>query len=499
MSIAEDELAVTRATFDSLNPATGEVVASFPIAGPDEVRAAVERARVAAAWWAGIGFDERKRRLLAFKGVMARRAEELCDLLRRENGKPVADGMIELLAAIDHLDWAARKAGKVLGFRKVPSSLSLKNHAAYLEYQPLGVIGVIGPWNYPVHTPLGSISYALAAGNAVVYKPSEYTPAVGQWLVDAFASVVPEQPVVQIVHGSGETGAALCRSSVDKLAFTGSARTGRRVMAACAETLTPVLMECGGKDAMIVADDADLDAAADGAVWGGLQNAGQACVSVERVYVADSVYEPFVAKVTAIASTLRAGDDAKADIGPITMPGQLDVIREHLDDAFQRGARAVVGGADAVRAPYVDPVVLVDVPREALVLREETFGPVLPIVRVRDVDEAIQAANDTAYGLGNAVFSKRHGLEIARKLRSGMVSVNSVAIFAGMPTLPFGGRGESGFGSIHGEDGLKGFTAPHALTRQRFPLKFAALMSFQRPEGLVERLGKMTRMLHGRR
>lgn len=498
MAIAEDELSVTRATFDSLNPATGEVVGAFPVAGEAEVRAAVDRARTAAAWWVGIGAAERKRRLLSFKAIMAKKLPELAELMRRENGKPIADGTLEIAVAIDHLDWAARHANKLLGLKKRSSTISLINHAGYVEYVPLGVVGVIGPWNYPVHTPLGSISYALAAGNAVVYKPSEYTPAIGQWLVDAFGTVVPEYPVLQIVHGYGDTGAALCRSGVDKLAFTGSARTGRKVMAACAENLTPVLMECGGKDALIVAEDADADAAADAAVWGGLQNAGQACVGIERVFVAEPVYDAFVAKVTELAKQVRAGDDARAHIGPITMPSQLDIISDHLADAFARGGKALVGGPDAVKGAFVDPVVLVDLPADAKVMHEETFGPVLPIVKVRDADEAVARANETNYGLGNAVFSRKRGMELARRLRSGMVSVNSVLTFAGMPSLPFGGIGESGFGSIHGEDGLKEFTRPHAITRQRFkPLM--ALMSFQRPEKAVNQVTKLIGFLHGRK
>jgi len=498
MAIAEQDLAVVKQeTLQSLNPATGEVVATFPIAGPDEVQAAVARARIAAAWWRDLGYGERKRRLLAFKGVVARRSEELADLVRRENGKPIADGMIEIVTAIDHLDWAAKHAEKIMGLRKMRSSINLINHAAYIEEQPLGVIGVIGPWNYPVHTPMGSITYALAAGNAVVYKPSEYTPAIGQWLVDAFATVVDEQPVLQIVHGYGATGAALSTSGVNKIAFTGSARTGRKIMAACADSLTPVLMELGGKDALIVDEDADVEAAADAAVWGAIQNAGQACVSVERAYVHEKVYDRFVEEVVRIATPLRAGDDPLADIGPITMPSQIDIIDSHLKDAFAKGAKALVGGPDAVHAPYVDPVVLVDVPSDALILKDETFGPVLPIQKVASAEEALALANDTAYGLGNSVWGKKRAMDIARRLRSGMVSVNGIVTYAGMPTLPFGGIGESGFGRIHGEDGLKEFTLTHAITKERLKLPMK-LLSFQRPAKALAQVTKMTKFMHGR-
>src|SRR5213593_4215272 len=246
---------------ETVNPATGEVLATFPVHGRREIDAAVAQAREAAAWWAGLGWSERRIRLLAWKSYLTRYMGRLAQLVHEETGKPVDDATLEIILAIVHIDWAARHARRVLRPRRVRSGLAAINQASTLEYQPLGVVGVIGPWNYPVFTPMGSIAYALAAGNAVVFKPSEYTPAVGKWLVDAFAEVVPEQPVLQLVTGFGETGAALCRAGVDKIAFTGSARTGKKVMAACAETLTPVLMECGGKDAMIVADDADLDAA----------------------------------------------------------------------------------------------------------------------------------------------------------------------------------------------------------------------------------------------
>jgi acyl-CoA reductase-like NAD-dependent aldehyde dehydrogenase len=484
--------------FESLNPATGDVVGRFPLDGAAEVGAAVERARAAAAWWGALDFTERGRRLRAYKALITRRVDELSDLVHRENGKPRNDAFLEIMLAIDHLEWASRNASRVLGPRRVRAGLLAANHAASVEYLPLGVIGVIGPWNYPVYTPMGSISYALAAGNAVVFKPSEFTPAIGRWLADAAAEAIPEHPVLQVVTGAGETGAALCASGVDKLAFTGSARTGRRVMAACAERLTPVLMELGGNDAMIVDEDADVDAAASAAVWGALQNAGQACISVERVYAVDAVHDRFVARVTELAGRVRAGEGDGADIGPITMPAQLEVITRHLRDAFERGARAVVGGPDAVHAPYVDPVVLVDVPNDALIMQEETFGPTLPIVRVRDADEAVRLANDTRYGLGSVVFARRRGRELARRLRAGMTSVNAVIAYAAVPSLPFGGVGDSGFGRIHGDDGLREFARAKATTAVRFPLP-VDLLSFDRPQVAVRAVKAITRLRHGRR
>src|SRR4051812_28271112 len=316
-------------TFTSVNPATDEIVGTYPINSAEEVTAAVERARAASKWWDGLGFAGRTERLERWKGIVTRRAAQLAEVVHQETGKPHPDAMIEIVLAIDHTAWVAKHARKVLGPKRRPAGLLMANQAATVEYQALGVIGVIGPWNYPVFTPMGSIVYALAAGNAVVFKPSEYTPGVGRWLVDSFAEAVPEQPVFQLLTGYGETGAALCRSGVDKLAFTGSAATGRKIMAACAETLTPVLIEAGGKDALLVDADADVEAAADAAVWGGMSNAGQTCVGVERVYVHEKVYDEFVAKTVEKAKEVRAGYDANAQIGPITMPKQLDIIRAH--------------------------------------------------------------------------------------------------------------------------------------------------------------------------
>ncbi len=496
MTLADDRRSLD--SFDSLDPASGELVGSWPVDSESTVHEVVDRARVAAQWWADLGSEQRKDRLLTWKGIITRRINQLGQLVHRENGKPLDDALLEIVAAIDHIDWAAKHASKVLGARKVRPSLLSANQQPWLEYQPLGVVGVIGPWNYPVLTPIGSIAYALAAGNAVVFKPSEYTPGIGAWLVDAFGQAVPEQPVLQLVTGFGETGAALCGAGVSKIAFTGSSATGRKVMAACAPTLTPVLIECGGKDALIVDEDANLDAAADAAAWGGLSNAGQTCVGIERIYAVDSIYDAFLAKLTAKVSALRPGRDADASYGPITMPSQVDVIRRHVEDALGRGGRAVVGGRDSFDGGFVEPVVLVDVPADSSAQTEETFGPVLTVTRVRDADEAVDLANSSGYGLGSAVFSKRHGMEIARRLRSGMTSVNAAVAFAFVPGLPFGGVGESGFGRIHGADGLREFSRAKAITRQRFALPMPLTSFDRKPESMTVVLKAVT-AIHGRR
>jgi aldehyde dehydrogenase (NAD+) len=493
----------TSRTFESTDPATGAVVGVFPVHDTEAVGATVGQAREAAASWAALGFDGRRQRLDAYRGYLARRLHELADLVHRENGKPHADAILEISLAIDHLAWAAGHARKTLGPRRVRAGLLAANHAAYLEYQPLGVVGVIGPWNYPVFTPMGSIAYALAAGNAVVVKPSEYTPAIGAWLAAAWRAAVPDAAdAFQVVTGSGDTGAALCRAGVGKIAFTGSAPTGRKVMATCAETLTPVLMELGGKDAMIVDDDADVVAAADAAVWGAMSNGGQTCIGVERVYATAAVYDRFVAEVTAQVRSLRPGSDDEATYGPMTMPSQIDVVRRHVQEAVSAGARVITGGTDDDAFPgegYVVPTVLLDVPEDSAAIREETFGPTLTITKVRDAEEALRLTNDTSYGLAGSIFSgsKAKSLDLARRMRSGMTSINSVLTFASVPALPFGGVGDSGFGRIHGEDGLKEFTRAKAITRQRFALP-TNVMSFGRPANAADQLARVIGMVHGR-
>jgi aldehyde dehydrogenase (NAD+) len=305
------------------------------------------------------------------------------------------------------------------------------------------------------------------------------------------------RPVFSVVTGFGETGHALCTAGVDKLAFTGSPATGRKVMAACAETLTPVVIEAGGKDALLVDEDADVEAAADAALWGACSNAGQTCTGVERVYVHERVYDDFLSQLSRKARAVTAHEGPDSKIGPITMPGQLEVISRHVVDALARGGRAVVGGKEAVGERFVQPTVLVDVPEDSEAVQEETFGPTVTVAKVKDMDEAVELANGTRYGLGSTVFSKARGMELASRIRSGMTAVNGVITFAAIPSLPFGGVGDSGFGRIHGPDGLKEFTFAKAIARQRFkPL--LALTTFNRTEKADQQLASMITMLHGR-
>lgn len=478
----------------SHDPATGEVVGSVPVHTADEVDAAVARARVAAQRWAALSFEAREEELTAFRKAIVAQVGRLAELLRRETGKPAFEAYTEIALALGHLQHALTRAAPAMAPRRVSSGL-LASFRATITYHPLGVIGVIGPWNYPLSTPMGSIAYALAAGNAVVFKPSELTPLVAVALAEIAARTFALPDLLQVVTGGGATGAALAGSAVDKIAFTGSTATGKRVMRAAAERLTPVLLELGGKDPMIVAADADLDQAADACVYGALSNAGQACVSVERVYVEDAVHDRFVEQVVAKVRALKVGGD-DGHLGVMTSAAQVAIVKDHLDDAIARGAKVLTGGPDAICGGYVQPTVLVDVDHQMKVMREETFGPVIPIQRVSSLEEAVRLANDTRYGLGASVFAGEHGRELAARLRTGMAAVNAVMAFAGIPSLPFGGVGESGFGRTHGDDGIRAFTRVQSVAEQVIALP-VGLMSFGPPADMARRLERMIRQLYG--
>lgn len=484
----------------AVNPVTGEVISEHPIHTPDEVNAAVRHARKAAAHWGATDFATRRRALLRWASYLENHADELTELIHVENGKPIDDAFLELMLTLEHIRWAAKNARKSLRPRSVHPGLLMANYAAAVEYRPLGVVGVIGPWNYPIYTPNGSIAYALAAGNAVIFKPSEYATAVGNYFVSAFAKANPDLPhaVLSSVNGYGSTGAALVTAGVDKIAFTGSTATGKRIMASAAQRLTPVLLECGGKDAAIVAADADLVAAADAIAWGAVANSGQTCVGVERVYVVNSVRDQFIAELVKRLNGIHGGAQVDADYGPMTMPSQIDVVRRHIVDALDSGATAVLGGRESVRPPFIDPVVLVDTPETSMAVREETFGPTVTVRGVVDLDEAIELANAGDFGLASSVFSRRHGPAVAGRLRVGATSINSVVGFAAIGALSFGGVGESGFGRIHGTEGLHEFVRPHSIARQRFTIPGMALLTLARSQKTMKLVRQVIHIRHGR-
>jgi succinate-semialdehyde dehydrogenase/glutarate-semialdehyde dehydrogenase len=470
----------------TIDQATGRELARYPVAGKKEALAALSAARPAAWHWWELGFEGRAKHLRAWRREIARGGEDVAALIRAENGKPIEDARAEVLSILSQLHFVLDNAPHVLGRHDVPSTPATANQRAWIEYLPYGVVGVIGPWNFPLGTPGAIVVHAIAAGNAVVLKPSHITPGVGEWLVQAWKRANPEHAnVLQNLIGYAATGQALIDAGVDKIAFTGSVRSGKAVAAHCASTLTPMLLELGGKDGVIVAADADLDDAAKHIAWGALQNTGLGCISLEVAYVVDTVYDAFVEKLTAVVRQVRAGSDEDAQIGPVPLSTQIPIIRHHIEDAITRGAKAALGGAETAAGDrYVQPTILVDVAPDSLAATEETFGPTLAIVKVTSTDEAVRFINSGKYGLGSAVFSRQFGEAIARRLRVGMTSINDVLMFAMHPGLPFGGRGDSGYGRKHGIGGMLEFAYPHAVTEKIGPATLPTT-SFERPPGAM--------------
>ncbi|MBF6361144.1 aldehyde dehydrogenase family protein [Nocardia farcinica] len=454
----------------SYDPRTGEAVGEYPVQRTAEVARAVRAARAAEKWWGGLGFGGRKRWLLDWKRAIARRSGELVELICTETGKPEADAAIEVMLAIENLDWAARNAARALGRRSLGRNWLTRNHKATVGYLPLGVVGVLGPWNNPVYTPMGSIAYAMAAGNAVVFKPHELTTGVGVWLAESWRALAPDQPVLQAVTGDDATGLALCRAEVDKVAYAGTEAGAREVIAGCAETMTPVVVERDDKGAMIVHVDAKLDDAAEAAVYGAMANAGQNPSGVQCAYVADSVYDSFLHLVIAQARRLRPGADRRASYGPMIMEAQADVVRRQVRDALARGGRAVVGGLESIREPYIEPIVLAEVPEESLAVTGEAIGPVLVVNRVASMEEAAERVNATGNAVAVSVFTRDvHSIEaFAERLRVGVVTINSATAYTGIPALPYGGVGEYGHGHSHGDEGLREFSRTLSIARKRY-------------------------------
>lgn len=465
-------------TIASYSPATGELLGEVPVMDEGQVRQAVQRARRAQQAWAALGVAGRCDRLGRVQDVLARDSREIAARLAAETGKPRFDALLtEVTATCETIHSLRRSAPRTLARTSVPVGV-LKTKRAWKEYEPYGVVGVISPWNFPLTLAMGPTVTALAAGNAVVLKPSEVTPLVGDIVRDLFAEAGMPEGVLQVVSGDGSTGAALVHAGVDKIHFTGSTATGRKIMAAAAESLTPVVMELGGKDPMVVCADADLDRTANGAVWAAFSNSGQICMSVERLYVEDAVHDALVERIVERTRTLRQGvetDDAPIDVGAMIAPSQMAIVERHVADAVDKGATVLTGGARRRDLPgdFFEPTVLTGVTHDMAIMREETFGPVLPVMRVGDADEAVRLANDTNYGLTASVWTKnrRKGEEIAGRLRAGSVLVNDHISTYAITNLPFGGVQESGFGRVHGTEGLLEFVRVKSYVEERVGLK----------------------------
>lgn len=453
------------ATFEVRSPADGSVVATLPVYDAPAVGASVAAARAAQPVWAALGVRARARHMERFGAVLRRRVGDIAEAVRSETGKPLGEAIAEVVVSADLIRFYARVAPRHLRPRKVGTGW-LVWKKAWVEREPYGVVGAITPWNYPFILGMDTLTAALFGGNAVVLKPSEFTPVSALLTVELCREAGIPEGLVQVVTGAGDTGAALVRSGVDRIVFTGSTATGRKIMAAAADTLTPVTLELGGKDPAIVLEDADLDRAVPGVVFGALFNAGQTCLSVERVLVARAVYDDFVRRATELMASLRVGADADADIGPMVTPAQVDIVERHVDQAVAAGARALTGGRRLASGSSVFlPTLLVDVDPTMDVMCHESFGPLLPVLQFDGDDEAIRLANAGKYGLFASVWTRDRdrGVRIARQLRAGGVSINDVLSHYAVPALPMGGVGESGFGRRRGLEGLDEMTRTRTL------------------------------------
>ncbi len=428
------------------NPATGEIVATVPDLGAEAVAAMAARGRAAQPDWEALGFEGRGKVLLRAQKWVMDNAEQVISTIVSETGKTFEDASFaEIAYAANAFGFWAKEAPNYLADERVKSSqLLVKGKKLLLRHRPLGLIGVIGPWNYPLTNSFGDCIPALAAGNSVILKPSEITPLTSLLLAEGLRECGLPEDVLQIATGRGETGAALVEQ-VDMIMFTGSTRTGHKVAEEAARRLIPASLELGGKDPMLVLSDADLERAANFATYYSMQNAGQTCISIERVYVEEPVYDEFVAKVAEKVRALRVGKPegfGSVEVGAITFPPQLETIKDHVADAVQKGARVLAGGHEVQGAGrFYEPTLLVDVDHSMKIMTEETFGPTLPIMKVSDAEEAVRLANDSRYGLGASVFTRdtARGEAIARRLEAGSANVNDALINYTVLELPMGG------------------------------------------------------------
>jgi acyl-CoA reductase-like NAD-dependent aldehyde dehydrogenase len=457
-------------------PATGEVVGSVPVAQPAEVDSIAARLRAAQPAWEEMGVDTRARWVSKWRDWILDHASGLLELVQQESGKSWGDANIEILAT-DVANYWIEHAAEFLADEHVrpagPANLAKR---LTIVYEPYQLVGVITPWNYPLAMPLLDIAPALMAGCAVMSKPSELTPLAWRAAVAGWKQIGGPD-VLDVVFGAGETGSAVT-DVVDYVMFTGSVDTGRRVAVAAAQRLIPCSLELGGKDAMIVCADADIDRAVDCAAWAGFFNAGQTCVSVERVYVEEPVHDEFVQKLAAKASTLRqgmdTGHDYSCDIGAMASEQQMAIVARHVQDAVRKGAKILIGGKALPDGLFYEPTVLVDVDHGMDCMREETFGPTLPVMRVRDAQEAIQQANDSRYGLSGSVWTrdKAKGMALAKQLNTGSVNINNAIMSVFQYPLPMHGWKDSGPGSrAGGPNGIRKYCRTKGIAADRVAMK----------------------------
>src|SRR3954470_11622820 len=460
------------------NPATGQTIGHVPDMDAAAVKHMVDIGRAAQPAWAEMGFEARAKVFYRARKWLVDNRERVARTIVEETGKTREDAMLaEVLFIADSFGYWAKSAPKHLADEKVKShSPFMLGRKLMIRYQPRGVIGVIGPWNYPLTNCFGDGIAALAAGNAVIFKPSEITPFSTMLMLECMSDAGLPDGVMQVATGRGPTGAALIEH-VDYVMFTGSVATGKKVAAEAAKSLTPHSLELGGKDPMIVLKDADLERAANGAVFWSMANGGQICQAIERVYVEEPVYDQFVSKIVEKTRALRQGVPGEAgavEVGAVTFEPQIDIMEDHMKDAVDKGAKVLVGGKRA-QGPgrFFEPTVVVDVTHEMKLMQDETFGPILPVMKVRDEDEALRLANDSRYGLNSSVWTKdiAKGERIAARIQAGSTCVNDAVSNYAAQELPFGGVKESGIGVRHSAAGIRKYCNAHAIMVTRFAMK----------------------------
>jgi acyl-CoA reductase-like NAD-dependent aldehyde dehydrogenase len=487
------------------NPATGEVIGHVPDLSPEAVGEIARVSRAAQPAWQALGYDGRAGVMLRMRSWMMDNADRVVATLVSETGKTYEDAYIgEMTYTAGALSFWGKHAKGLLADERVPATtLSVKGKKLVTRYEPMGLVGVIGPWNYPLTNSFGDCIPALMAGNSVILKPSEVTPLTSLLVAEGLAECGLPDGVFQVATGRGETGAALI-DEVDMIMFTGSTATGKKVMERAAQTLTAVSLEMGGNDPMIVLADADLERAANSAVYWSMFNGGQTCIAIERVYVEEPAYDEFVSKVVEKVNRMRQGPStgpASAEIGSMTLAEQLSIVEDHVRDALAKGARALTGGKRRAGAGlFYEPTVLVDVDHSMKAMTEETFGPTLPIMKVADVEEALKLANDSPYGLGASVFAgdASHGEAIARRIEAGAVCVNDAMLNYVAVELPMGGWKASGMGTRHGAGGIRKYTKQQSLLISRLHLKRDLYMFPYRP-AVSKLLFRAVRLVYGGR